>query len=406
MPRKTQQINTFRWDGTRRNGQRVHGEVRGSNFHSIKAELRRQGITLLKIRKKPKPLFDMQRRRISSKDIALFTRQLTTMISSGTALTHALDIIAKGDDNPSMQEIVIAMKTDIEAGSSLAQALGKHPSQFDVLFCNLVKAGEHAGILEHLLDRIASYKEKTESIKGKIRKALFYPITVLAVAIIVTVMLLVWVVPQFESLFTGFNAELPAFTQAVIVASEFMQTWWLMLLIGSATMFIIVLRAKNSSAAFALNWDKQLLRLPVIGSILRKATIARFCRTLATLLKANIPLVEAMGSVAGAAGNRHYTKNILQMREDIATGQPLQRAMSQSKLFPNMAIQLVAVGEEAGALDSMLNKVADFYEREVDEAVDALSSLMEPFVMVILGIIIGGLVISMYLPIFQMGQVF
>jgi len=404
--RKQSNIENYHWEGTDHHGNKSRGELRGTSVNRVKAELRRQGITPIKIRKKPKPLFDSHRKRISAKDIAVFTRQLSTLISAGITLSHALEIIAKGDDNAKMREIISTMTTDVEAGNSLSQALSKHPSQFDRLFCNLVKAGEHGGILENLLDRIATYKEKTESIKGKIRKALIYPTTVLAVAIIVTIMLLIWVVPQFESLFSGFNSELPILTKAVIAASEFIQTWWLILLASAITTIALIIQRKNNSDKFALNWDENLLRLPVIGNIIRKASIARFCRTLSTMLEANIPLVDAMESVSGAAGNRLYTIGILKMRDNIATGQQLQMAMRQSKLFPNMAIQMIATGEVSGTLDLMLGKVADFYEREIDESVDTLSSLMEPLVMVILGGLIGGLVISMYLPIFQMGQIF
>ena len=380
--------------------------MRGRSVALVRAELRRQGIAPMKVRKKPKPLFSsgQKKGKVTSKDITLFARQLSTMMSSGVPLVQGFEIMAKGVETPAMRSLIVGLKADLEGGSSLSQSLRKHPRYFDDLFCSMVQAGEQAGILETLLNKVATYKEKTEAIKGKIRKALFYPVAIILVAIVITIILLVWVVPQFQELFSSFGADLPAPTKVVLAMSGFMQQWWwAVLLLGIGTGYGLV-RAKRDSERFNEFFDRTILQLPLFGEIIRKATTARFARTLSTMFAAGVPLVEAMESVAGAAGNRVYGHGILRMREEVATGRTLQAAMQDSHLFPNMVEQMVAVGEESGSLDAMLGKVADFYEEEVDDAVAGLSSLMEPIIMAVLGVLIGGLVIAMYLPIFKMGQ--
>ena len=397
--------NVFTWEGTDRKGKKLKGESRAANPSMVKAELRRQGISPLKVTKKSALFSTKRKKKIQPKDIAVFTRQLATMMSAGVPLVQSFEIIGRGHENPGMQELVMTIKADVESGNNLSQSLAKHPLYFDELVCNLVNAGEHAGILETLLDKIATYKEKTEALKSKIKKALFYPTAVIIVAFIVTSILLIFVVPQFQSLFEGFGADLPAFTQMVVNLSNWMQSnWWIVLfaIAGGAYGFM---EAKKRSPKFAHTLDRVVLKLPIVGDILTKAVIARYARTLATMFAAGVPLVEAMESVAGAAGNQVYANAIMQMRDDVATGQQLQLAMSQTGLFPNMVNQMVAIGEESGSLDAMLGKVADFYEQEVDDAVDGLSSLLEPLIMAILGILVGGLVVAMYLPIFKMGSV-
>ncbi len=398
---------TFTWEGTDRRGSRHKGEITGPSVALVKADLRRQGISPLKVKKKPTAFFSAAgKKKITAKDISIFSRQLATMMSAGVPLVQAFDIIAKGNEHSGMQTLVSALKIDIEGGNSLGLALKKHPRQFDALFCNLVKAGEQAGILENLLNKIADYKEKSELLKAKIKKAMYYPIGVLSVALIITVILLVYVVPQFESLFSSFGADLPAFTKLVVSMSEFVQETWMFLFGGLFAAIVLFIRARRNSDKFNYFWDRLILKMPIIGAIMRKAAVARFARTLGTMFAAGVPLVEAMESVAGATGNRVYNDAVLKMRDEISTGQQLQMAMNNSKLFPNMTVQMVAIGEESGALDSMLAKIADFYEQEVDDAVDSMSSLMEPIIMVVLGVLIGGLVLAMYLPIFQMGKVF
>lgn len=397
--------SVFIWEGTDRKGKKIKGESRAANPSMVKADLRRQGISPLKVRKKSALLSTSKKKRILPKDIAVFTRQLATMMSAGVPLVQSFEIIGRGHENPAMQELVLAIKGDVESGSTLADALSKHPFYFDELVCNLVAAGEHAGILETLLDKIATYKEKTEALKAKIKKALFYPTAVIVVAFIVTAILLIFVVPQFQELFAGFGADLPAFTQMVINLSEWMQTYWWMVLATVVASIYGFGQAKKRSRKFAHGLDRLVLKIPIIGEILTKAIIARYARTLSTMFAAGVPLVEAMESVAGAAGNAVYSDGILLMRDNVATGQQLQLAMNQTGLFPNMVVQMVAIGEESGSLDAMLGKVADFYEQEVDDAVDGLSSLLEPLIMAILGILVGGLIVAMYLPIFKMGAV-
>ncbi len=396
--------SVFSWEGTDKKGKRIKGESRANNPALVKAELRRQGINPLKVRKKSAMLASAKKKKILPKDIAVFTRQLATMMSAGVPLVQSFDIIGRGHENPAMQELVMTIKADVESGNNLAQSLAKHPLYFDELVCNLVNAGEQAGILENLLDKIATYKEKTEALKSKIKKAMFYPTAVIVVAFIVTAILLIFVVPQFQSLFEGFGADLPAFTRMVVNLSEWMQANWWVMIIGIGAGIYGFKEAKRRSPKFAHALDRLVLKLPIIGDILTKAIIARYARTLSTMFAAGVPLVEAMESVAGAAGNQVYADGIMQMRDDVATGQQLQLAMSQTGLFPNMVNQMVAIGEESGSLDAMLGKVADFYEQEVDDAVDGLSSLLEPLIMAVLGVLVGGLVVAMYLPIFKMGS--
>ena len=383
----------------------MKGEVASRSELIARAELRRQGIRVIKIKKKPKPLFGAGKKKIVPKDIAIFSRQLATMLSAGVALVQGFEIVGRGHENPSMQDLLLGIKADIEGGNSLAEALGKHPLYFDDLFCNLVNAGEQAGVLETLLHKIADYKEKTESIKAKIKKALTYPTAVLVIAFIVTTILLLFVVPQFEELFKGFGSELPAFTQMVVNMSRFLQAYWYIVFGALGAAVFVFLRLKRHSKAFNRMLDRLTLKVPVIGEIMRKAAIARFARTLATMSAAGVPLVEALVSVAGATGNIVYSSAVLRMRDEVSTGTTLQQSMKQTELFPNMVVQMVAIGEESGALDSMLSKIADFFEEEVDNAVDSLSSLIEPMIMAFLGIVVGGLVVAMYLPIFKMGSV-
>ena len=400
---KADKADIFIWEGADRKGKRIKGETRAPNVAMVRADLRRQGINPLKVKKKS-TLFGRHKRKIRPGDIAVFSRQLATMMASGVPLVQSFDIVGRGHDNPAMQDLILSIKADIEGGTALADALKKHPLYFDDLFCNLVAAGEAAGVLEELLHKIATYKEKTESLKGKIKKALFYPAAVIIVAFIVTAIIMIFVIPQFKALFSSFGSDLPAFTQMVVVMSEWMQEWWWALVLGLLGTGFLFANTWKRSRKFRQTVDKILLKTPIIGNIVNKAAIARFARTLSTMFAAGVPLVEALESVAGATGNVIYGDAVLRMREDVATGQSLQLAMKQQNLFPHMVIQMVAIGEEAGSIDAMLAKVADFYEEEVDNAVDALSSLLEPLIMVILGTLIGGLVIAMYLPIFQMGN--
>ena len=394
----------FVWEGVDRKGTRVKGEAQASNEILLKADLRRQGINPLKVKKKPKPLFG-KGKKIIPKDIAIFSRQLATMMTAGVPLVQAFEIIGRGHEKPAMQELIMGIKADVESGTALAASLEKHPRHFDDLFCNLVDAGEQSGALETLLDKIAMYKEKTEELKGKVKKALFYPTAVLVVAFIVSGILLLFVVPQFQELFQGFGADLPAFTQMVINLSEFLQEYWWIVLFGIGAAIFIFVNAKRRSAAMRRALDKMSLKIPVIGQILEKSAIARFARTMATMFAAGVPLVEAMESVAGATGNALYQEATLRMKDEVASGTQLQQSMRSTSLFPNMVVQMVAIGEESGSLDEMLSKVADFYEAEVDNLVDGLSSLLEPLIMAILGVVVGGLVIAMYLPIFKLGAV-
>lgn len=405
MAKEKDNLVWFIWEGTDQRGARTQGELSARTEIVARAELRRQGIRVVKIRKKPIALFSSGQKKIRTKDIAIFSRQLATMLSSGVPLVQAFEIVGRGHENPSMQDLLLKIKSDIEGGIPLAEALGRHPLYFDDLFCNLVQAGEQAGVLETLLHKIAEYKEKTESIKAKIKKALTYPAAVIVVAVVVTSILLIFVVPQFEELFKGFGADLPAFTRMVVDLSKFVQEWWYVVLGVVIVLVYVLVQLKKRSAKFNQLLDQLALRVPVVGEIIHKAAIARFARTLATMSTAGVPLVEALESVSGATGNFVYSNAVLQMREDVSSGSQLQQSMRQTALFPNMVVQMVAIGEEAGSLDSMLGKVADFYEEEVDNAVDSLSSLIEPMIMAILGVVVGGLVVAMYLPIFKLGSV-
>ncbi|MEJ1365950.1 MAG: type II secretion system F family protein [Candidatus Sedimenticola sp. (ex Thyasira tokunagai)] len=402
--KKVEKPKIFVWEGSDKSGRRVKGESRSASMALVRAELRKQGIAPLKVKKKTTALFNTKKR-ITPSDIAIFSRQLATMMEAGVPLVQAFDIVGRGHENPAMQDLILAIKSDVEGGTALAEALKKHPLYFDDLFCNLVRAGEAAGVLEILLDKIATYKEKTESLKGKIKKALFYPAAVIIVAFIVTAVIMVFVIPQFQSLFASFGGDLPAFTKAVIAMSDWMQSyWWAVVIIIIGLVYLFSYTWKRSRK-FRQTVDRMMLGIPIIGVILNKAAIARYARTLSTMFAAGVPLVEALESVAGATGNIVYGDAVLRMREDVATGQSLQLSMKQHDLFPHMVIQMVSIGEESGALDHMLAKVADFYEEEVDNAVDALSSLLEPFIMVIIGTLVGGLVVAMYLPIFKMASV-
>ena len=403
--KKAPEKDTFKWTGADKHGRKVSGEMGGANIALIRAQLRRQGITPDKVKKKPKPLLGERKKAITPADVAVFTRQLATMMKAGVPLVQAFEIVADGLDNPSMKTLVMSIKVDVEGGTSFANALKRHPQQFDDLFCSLVDAGEQAGALETMLDRLATYKEKTEALKAKIKKAMTYPIAVLVVAFIVTAILLIKVVPQFESMFTSFGGELPAFTQVVVAMSEWAQEWWFIGLGVIVAAIFLIKQALRRSDKFAYLVDKYLLRAPIVGPIVTNSAIARYCRTLSTTFAAGVPLVEALGSAAGAAGNRLYYDAIKLIQDDVATGQQLQFSMRASGLFPNMVVQMVSIGEESGALDEMLHKAANHYEDAVDNSVDNLTSLMEPMIMSFLGVVIGGLVIAMYLPIFQMGSV-
>ncbi|WP_435100610.1 type II secretion system F family protein [Arhodomonas sp. AD133] len=408
MAAKAAKLTSFTWEGIDRQGRKISGDTQAENHTTLRAKLRQQGIAAQKIRRKSTfaQLREGKRsKRIKPGDIAILMRQLATMLESGVPVVQAFDIIGRGHENPLMQQMVLGIKDDIESGTPLSEALGKHPAHFDELVCNLIAAGEQAGVLDTLLDKIATYKEKTESIKKKIRKALFYPAAVLTVAVIVTAILLMFVVPQFESLFQGFGADLPAFTRFVLYLSELMRAYWFVVLLGTALSIVAFIQARKRSRRFAHGLDRFALKIPVIGPILRKAAIARFARTLSTMFAAGVPLVDALNSVSGATGNSVYGNGVRRMAEEVAEGQQLQWSVDRTKLFPHMVVQMIAIGEEAGSLDAMLAKVADFYEEEVDAAIDSLSSLLEPFIMVVLGILVGGLVIAMYLPIFKMGQV-
>jgi len=402
---KTEKTLLFAWEGMDRRGKRIKGETPATNMAMAKAELRRQGINPLKVRKKSQSLFGNRKKKITTKDIAVFSRQLATMMAAGVPMVQAFEIVGRGHVNPSMQDLILAIKTDVEGGSSLNNALRKHPLYFDDLVCNLVEAGEQAGVLEVLLDKIATYKEKTESLKAKIKKAMFYPAAVMIVAVLITAIIMIFVVPQFKDLFSSFGADLPKFTQIVITMSDFVAEYWWLLLLGIAGVVVTLANIWKRSPKFQETVDRMLLKVPVLGDILHKAALARFCRTTATMFAAGVPLVEALQSVAGATGSVVYGQAVLEMRDDVATGQSLQAAMRQQGLFPHMVIQMVSIGEESGSLDEMLSKVADFYEEEVDNAVDALSSLLEPIIMVVLGTLVGGLVVALYLPIFQLGSI-
>ena len=404
MADKAIKMGSFTWEGTDRKGTKVKGEMTGLNPALIKAQLRKQGINPTRVRKKSVSLFG-KGKKIKPLDIALFTRQLATMMSAGVPLLQAFDIIGEGFDNPNMRKMVDDIKQDVAAGNSLANSLRKQPQYFDDLYCNLVDAGEQSGALETLLDRVATYKEKTEALKKKIKKAMTYPAAVIVVAVIVSAILLIKVVPQFQSVFEGFGAQLPAFTLMVIAISEVLQEWWLLVLGGLFVLAFVLRHFYKKSEKFRDAVDHGLLKIPLVGSILYKSAIARYARTLATTFAAGVPLVDALDSVAGATGNVVFRNAVEKIKGDVSTGMQLNFSMRTTGVFSSMAIQMTAIGEESGSLDEMLSKVATFYEDEVDNMVDNLTTLMEPMIMAVLGVLVGGLIIAMYLPIFQLGSV-
>jgi len=393
--------SVFVWEGRDRTGKKIKGEMRAGGEAVVNATLRRQGINVTKVRK--------QRlgggKRVSEKDVALFTRQMATMMKAGVPLLQAFDIVGKGHSNPKVTKLLMDIKADVETGSSLAAAFRKHPLHFDALYCNLVQAGEQAGILENLLDRLATYKEKILAIKSKIKAALFYPIAVIVVAFVITAVIMIFVIPAFKGVFKSFGADLPAPTLVVIgISDTFVEYWYLIfgVIIGGLYGFFELWKR---SQAVQIYMDRLMLKMPVFGEIVRKSVIARWTRTLSTMFAAGVPLVEALDSVGGASGNYVYMLATKQIQQEVSTGTSLTASMQNANVFPNMVVQMAAIGEESGSLDGMLSKVADFYEQEVDDAVEALSSLMEPIIMVVLGVLIGGMVVAMYLPIFKLGSV-
>ncbi len=404
MAVKAIKTSTFSWEGTDKKGNKLKGETGGQSPLLVKAQLRKQGINATKVRKKSASIFSAGKK-IKPMDIALFARQMATMMKAGVPLLQSFEIIGEGLDNPNMRKLVDDIKQHVAAGNSFAAALRTRPLYFDDLFCNLVDAGEQAGALENLLDRVATYKEKTEALKAKIKKAMNYPIAVVCVAVIVTCILLLKVVPQFESVFSSFGAELPAFTQFVVGLSRGLSEWWYIFIAGIVGTVFCFTETKKRSEKFR-NWlDRAALKAPVIGDIIYKSSVARYARTLATTFAAGVPLVEALDSVAGATGNIVFKNAVNKVKQDVTSGMQLNFSMRSTGVFPSMAIQMTAIGEESGALDIMLDKVASYYEAEVDNAVDGLTALMEPLIMSVLGVLIGGLIVAMYLPIFQLGQV-
>lgn len=395
----------YQWAGINRNGEKVEGIIETNSLAIAKASLRKQGIIIKSISKKSTSFFDKRNKKITTGNIANFSRQLATMIEAGIPLVQSFDIVAKGQKNKRMQNLIEIIKKDVESGLTLSEALQKHPEYFNTLYCNLVDSGEKSGSLDIMLARIATYKEKIESMKKKIKKALTYPLAVLVVAFVVTAVLLIFVVPQFESLFKGFGAELPALTRSVVTLSKYFQKYWYLIFLGIGLSIFAFSYAKKHSKRFAEQIDRLLLKLPILGTVLEKGAIARFTRTLSITFAAGLPLVDALNSVAGATGNIIYTEATNKIRQDVLSGQQMQTAMENTHLFPAMVIQMITIGEESGTLEKMLSKVADFYEEEVDVAVDSLSSLLEPLIMSILGVLVGGMVVAMYLPIFKLGSV-
>lgn len=404
MAAKVPTSSTFAWEGTDKKGAKIKGEINGQNQALVKAQLRKQGINPLKVKKKPKPLFSAGKK-IKPLDIALFTRQMATMMKAGVPLLQAFDIIGEGFENPNMRTLIDNIKQEVAAGNSFAASLRTKPQYFDDLYCNLVDAGEQSGALETLLDRVATYKEKTEALKAKIKKAMTYPISVIVVAVIVTAILLIKVVPQFESVFSGFGAELPAFTQVVVNMSRGLQEFWYLFILAFFVIGFTFKETHKRSEKFRDFLDRTLLKAPIVGDILYKAVVARFARTLSTTFSAGVPLVEALVSVEGASGNVVFRQAIAKVRNDVSSGTQLNFAMRTTGVFPSMAVQMAAIGEESGSLDQMLDKTAEYYEAEVDNAVDNLTTLMEPLIMSVLGVLVGGLIVAMYLPIFQLGSV-
>ncbi len=401
--KKIAEITEYTWSGINRRGAKVKGVMRGNNEKQIRTKLRDQGVTPKKVKKKASPLFGGKK--IKGGDIALFTRQIATMLEAGVPLLQGLEMVAKGTDNPKIRDLMLNIANDVGAGSPLADALRKHPRIFDDLYCDLVESGEQSGSLESIFDRIATYREKSEALKAKIKKALVYPASVIVVALAVTIILLVYVVPQFEAVFADFGAELPAITQFVVTLSEVVQEYFLYVLAGLVVAGWLFKRAHQKSLKLRDRVDKIMLKIPVIGNILHKAAVARFTRTLSTTFAAGVPLINALESASGAAGNALYRDAILQIREEVTSGMQMNTAMQNTDIFPTMATQMVYIGEESGSLDDMLAKVASIYEREVDDLVDNLTALLEPMIMVVIGVLVGGLIVAMYLPIFSLGQV-
>ena len=400
--RNDQILRQFTWSGVDKRGVKMKGEESAKSETALKLDLRKRGIANPEVKAKAKPLFGAAGKTISAQDVAVFSRQLATMMQSGIPMVQAFGIVSGGQKNIRMQNLLENIGSDIASGTALSEALSKHPLYFDKLYQNLVFAGENAGVLDTILDTIASYKENIETLKGKIKKALFYPAVVIAVAILVSAILLIFVVPTFQNLFKGFGADLPAFTLLIIAASDFMIKWWWMILAVIIGGVFLTISSLKRSRAFAEFVDRLLLKIPVIGQIMHNSAIARFSRTLAVTFKAGVPLVDALGTVAGATGNIVYENAVMRIKDDVATGYPLNVAMKQVGVFPHMVMQMTAIGEEAGALDTMLYKVAEFYEQEVNNAVDALSSLIEPMVMIVIGGVVGSMVIGMYLPVFKL----
>lgn len=403
MATKAVKVSVYSWEGKDRKGAKIVGELTGHNQALVKAQLRKQGITPIKVRKKAVSIFG-EGKKIKPIDIAFFTRQMSTMMKAGVPLLQSFDIIGESADNSRMRTLVNEIKQEVAAGNSFANSLKKKPEYFDDLYCNLVDAGEQAGALETLLDRVATYKEKTEQLKAKIKKAMTYPIAVVIVALVVSAILLIKVVPQFQSVFASFGAKLPAFTLMVIGLSEVLQEWWYIVLLGFIVLVLGFKRAYKMSQKFRNSLDRALLKLPIVGKLIYKSSVARYARTLSTTFAAGVPLVEALESVAGATGNVVFKNAVYRIKQDVSTGMQLNFSMRSTGVFPTLAIQMTAIGEESGALDSMLDKVATFYEDEVDDMVDNMTALMEPFIMAVLGVVVGGLVIAMYLPIFQLGN--
>lgn len=404
--KKEQNMPSFSYVGIDRKGHQQKGEINAQNLVLAKISLRKQGIQIRLIREKKQHILQqLLKKKITPLDIAIFTRQLATMLKAGIPLIQSFDIVAESLDKTAMREIVLAIKNEVAAGNSFATALKKYPQYFDPLFCSLVASGEQSGTLQTMLDRVAIYKEKNELLKQKIKKAMKYPATVVVVALIVTIILMLKVVPIFEDMFNSFGADLPVFTQVVVHMSQWMQHYWLMLMVVTIASILSCLAIKKRSQKFQNFLARSTLKLPIFGSLIHKAIIARYSRTLSTTFAAGVPLIDALASTAEVTNNIVYTQAVMQIRDDVAAGQPLQFAMKATSKFPPMAIQLVAIGEESGTLDDMLDKVATFYENEVDNAVDGLTAMMEPLIMAILGVLVGGLVVAMYLPIFQMGSV-
>ncbi|MEG3754218.1 type II secretion system F family protein [Psychromonas arctica] len=398
------ELNTFSWNGINRKGSKVSGELQGESQNEVKAELRKQGVSVTRIKKRPKPLFSFGDK-VTPMDIAIVSRQIATMLNAGVPLVQSLELIAKSNEKPSLRKLMTSIGNEVATGTPLSQTLRSYPRQFDDLYCDLVEAGEQSGALDTIYDRIATYKEKSEALKSKIKKAMFYPAAVVAVAFLVTLLLLLFVIPQFQDIFSGFGAELPAFTLFVLAISNIVQNYWYVVIGGVMLAIFLFKRAHRGSEKVRNNTDKFVLKIPVISTILDKAAVARFARTLSTTSAAGIPLVDALLSAAGASGNYVYRSAVHAMRTEVMAGMQINVAMKTTDAFPDMVSQMVMIGEESGDLDGMLAKVADIYEQQVDDAVDSLTSLLEPMIMVVLGVVVGGLIVAMYLPIFQLGSV-